>query len=212
MFAQQSKGKPKIVQGLEQKGIRSVVRNRVSPCSRRREDHSARTSVCSALAALCAVSLTISGTLPPTDSFGIQKIYADAAPPIDNWTFDGNPDDWRFMEQHFHAAGDGWFQPMDCSMLRFQVLSDVSANEKTIRTFDESKVLAKGYLFKPPDSPDNKGDFLNIEQTWRFRVMAIGHDDKNGGPHIELVRGSYKHSSANRFVGQDKAVPQVVRR
>lgn len=91
--------------------------------------------------------------------------------------------------------------------MRFEVLSDPSANEYTIPTFDLSKVLARGYLYKPPSSPDDKGDFLNVEQTWRFRVIATAQGSQNGGPHIELVPRGYRQTSSTRLVGRDRAVP-----
>jgi hypothetical protein len=144
---------------------------------------------------------------PDVDRFGIQKIYADAPQPANNWVFDGNANDPRLMEQKIVKAGDGWFKPEDPAEMRVEVLSDPSANERRIETFDVGKVLAKGYLFKPPDSPDGKGDFLNIEQTWRFKVVKPGTGTKNGGPHIELVPGGYEQTSDKRRVGKDNAVP-----
>jgi hypothetical protein len=141
------------------------------------------------------------------DQFGIQKIYADAPQPANNWVFSGDTRDPRLMEQKIVKARDGWFKPEDPVQMRVEVLSDPSANEKTIETFDVGKVLAKGYLFKPPGSPDRKGDFLNIEQTWRFKVVETGTGAKNGGPHIELVPGGYEQTSDKRKVGKDKAVP-----
>lgn len=58
-----------------------------------------------------------------TDCFGIQKLYGDAAPPSNNWTFTGNARDPRFMEQHIVPAGQDWFQPMDPEEMRVEVLS-----------------------------------------------------------------------------------------
>lgn len=142
-----------------------------------------------------------------TDCFGIQKLYADAGRPSNNWTFSGNPRDPRFLEQHIVAAGQGWFRPVNPQKMRVQVVSDVAADEEKIRTFDISKVLAKGFLFKPPNSPDGHGDFLNIEQTWRLRVVSIGTREENGGPHIELVPGGLHHTSSRTPVGRDKSVP-----
>jgi len=144
---------------------------------------------------------------PETDSFGIRKIYADAVAPANHWSFTGNPRDPRFMEQYLIALGDGWFRPSNLHMMRLEVLSDPAATEETIPTFDVAKVLAKGYLFKPPDSADGKGDFLNIEQTWRFKVLALGDGRQNGGPHIELVPGGYRQTSTQKLAGRDKAVP-----
>jgi hypothetical protein len=68
-------------------------------------------------------------------------------------------------------------------------------------------VLAKGYLFKAPDSPDGRGDFLNIEQTWRIRVIKSGLGTANGGAHVELVPGGYRQTSHSNLVGRDLAVP-----
>lgn len=141
------------------------------------------------------------------DQFGIQKIYADAPRPANNWVFDGNVNDPRLMEQKIVRAAGGWFEPPDATMMRVEVLSDASANEKSIETFDVGKVLAKGYLFKPPDSPDGKGDFLNIEQTWRFKVVKAGTGTRNGEAHIELVPGGYEQTDDKRKAGKDKAVP-----
>jgi hypothetical protein len=147
------------------------------------------------------------GASPETDSFGIRKIYADAPPPANNWTFTGNPNDPRFFEQRLVALGDGWFQPTDLRQMRVEILSDPSASENNIPTFDIAKVLAKGYLFKPPDSPDGKGDFLNIEQTWRFKVVQTGQASSNGEPHIELVPGGFRQTSDRKKAGRDRAVP-----
>jgi len=141
------------------------------------------------------------------DGFGIQKVYADALPPANNWVFQGNPKDPRFMEQPIVPVGDGWFRPEDPIELRVEVVSDTSANERTIPTFDVAKVLAKGYLYKRPDSPDGRGDFLNIEQTWRFRVINTGTGTRNGHAHVELVPGGYKQTSKKNKVGMDQAVP-----
>jgi hypothetical protein len=142
-----------------------------------------------------------------TDSFGIQKIYADAPALANTWSFGGNPRDPRFMEQYVIPTGDGWFRPSDSQEMRLEVLSDTALTEESIPTFDLAKVLAKGYLFKSPDSPDGKGDFLNIEQTWRFKVLVMGTGTTNGGPHVELVPGGYRQTSSRGLVGQDKAVP-----
>lgn len=141
------------------------------------------------------------------DRFGIEKIYADAPKPSNNWVFTGNPRDPRFMEQDIVPAGHGWFRPVNPKFMRVEVLSDPAANEDTIPTFDLAKVLAKGFLFKPPNSPDGKGDFLNIEQTWRFKAFAVPDGTKNGGPHVELVPGGFRQTSSRKFVGQDRAVP-----
>jgi hypothetical protein len=141
------------------------------------------------------------------DEFGIQKIYADAPPPANNWVFHGNPKDPRFMEQSLVPVGNGWFRPENPVELRVEVVSDTSANERTIPTFDVGKVLARGYLYKPPQSPDGHGDFLNIEQTWRFRVIKAGNGTRNGHAHVELVPGGYEQTSTKNKVGRDRAVP-----
>jgi len=150
------------------------------------------------------------GQIPPgatVDRFGIQKLYADAPTPANNWTFSGQANDARFMEDKIVDAGNGWFKSEDPARLRLEVLSDAAANEKTIGTFDLARVLAKGYLYKPPASPDGKGDFLNIEQTWRFKVIKPGTGTAGGPAHIELVPGGFKQSSSKTRVGKDKAVP-----
>jgi hypothetical protein len=166
------------------------------------------------LAGLVVVIASVAASLPKArgqtedvDQFGIQKIYADAPPPINNWAFNGDPNDSRFMEQHLVASGDGWFRPENPVEMRVEVVSDVSANERTIGTFDVSKVLAKGYLYKIPNSPDGKGDFLNIEQTWRLRVIKAGAGTRNGSAHFELVPGGFRQTSSNERVGKDGAVP-----
>jgi hypothetical protein len=144
---------------------------------------------------------------PSVDAFGIQKIYDDAPPPINNWTFGGRANEPRFMEQKIVDAGNGWFRPQNATQMRVEVLSDPTVTEKTIETFDVAKVLAKGHLYKPPDSADGKGDFLNIEQTWRIRVMKTGTGIANGRAHIELVPGGYRQTSQTTKVGKDLAVP-----
>ncbi len=144
---------------------------------------------------------------PDVDKFGIQKIYGDAPQPVNNWAFDGNTVDPRFMEQKIVNAGNRWYKPQDAVEMRVEVLSDASADENTIETFDVANVLRKGYLYKPPNSPDGKGDFLNIEQTWRFKVVKAGTGTKNGEAHIELVPGGYRQTSDKTKVGKDKAVP-----
>src|SRR4051794_14834218 len=70
------------------------------------------------------------------DQFGIQKIYADAPQPVNNWVFAGDVNDPRLMEERFVKAKDGWFKPEDPAKMRVEVLSDPAANEKTIETFD----------------------------------------------------------------------------
>jgi len=146
-------------------------------------------------------------TRTETDRFGIQKIYADAPQPANHWAFSSEVNDGRLMEDKIVDAGNGWFKSADPTRLRVEVLSDPAANEKTIETFDLGKVLAKGYLYKPPTSADGKGDFLNIEQTWRFRVIKAGAGTVNGGPHIELVPGGFRQTSDTAKVGKDQAVP-----
>jgi hypothetical protein len=111
------------------------------------------------------------------------------------------------MEQYFVALGDGWFRASKQKEMRVEILSDPAANESTIPTFDIAKVAARGYLYKPPDSADGRGDFLNIEQTWRFKVIAMGERTSNGEPHIELVPGGYRQTSERKPAGADKAVP-----
>jgi hypothetical protein len=156
---------------------------------------------------VCFALLPLGASPAEYDRFGIEKLYADAPPPANNWTFDGNAHNPRFFEQQIAPAGNGWFRSLNPKEMRVEILSDPSANEQTIPTFDISKVLAKGFLYKPPNSPDGQGDFLNIEQTWRFRVLAPNEATKNGGPHIELVPGGYRQTSSSRRVGLDKAVP-----
>jgi hypothetical protein len=141
------------------------------------------------------------------DKFGIEKMYADAPQPANNWTFSGKVNDARFMEDKIVDAGDGWFKSADPTRLRVEVLSDAAANENRIETFDVGKVLARGYLYKPPDSADGRGDFLNIEQTWRFKVIKTGTGTDGGPAHIELVPGGFKQSSSKTLAGKDKAVP-----
>lgn len=170
-------------------------------------------SFCHAHALLAVGAVTASGLIAfgqpeDRDPFGIRKIYADAPAPANNWYFEGNPGDPRFMEQHVVPVGNGWFRPVDPVEMRVEVLSDPAANENTIPTFDLPKVLAKGYLFKPPDSADGKGDFLNIEETWRFKVSKAGSGSRNGSAHIELVPGGYRQSSSHQLAGADRAVPR----
>jgi hypothetical protein len=153
------------------------------------------------------VALSFSSWAAERDNFGVAKIYADAQRPVNNWTFSGDVGDKRLFEQSIVAAGDGWFRSQHPDEMRFEILSDPSANEDTIPTFDVSKVLERGYLYKPPRSPDEKGDFLNIEQTWRFRVIETAQGTQNGGPHLELVPGGYRQTSSKRLVGRDHAVP-----
>lgn len=141
------------------------------------------------------------------DRFGIVKLYADAAGPANNWNFVSGAADGRLFEQPIVSTGDGWFRSPHPEEMRFEVLSDASATEYTIPTFDLSKVLSRGYLYKPANSADGKGDFLNIEQTWRFRVIETGRGTQNGGPRIELVPGGYRQTSSARRVGRDRAVP-----
>lgn len=153
---------------------------------------------------------SVHGQVPPgamVDRFGIQKIYDDAPQPANNWTFSGKADDARFMEDKIVDAGDGWFKPSNGTEMRVEVLSDAAANEKTIETFDLARVLARGYLYKPPDSADAKGDFLNIEQTWRFKVIKTGTGTLNGEAHLELVPGGFKQTSSKTRAGKDQAVP-----
>lgn len=153
---------------------------------------------------------SVQGQIPPVasvDRFGIEKIYADAPQPANNWTFSGKADDARFVEDKIVVAGNGWFKPSKAAEMRVEVLSDAAANEKTIETFDVGKVLARGYLYKPSDSADGKGDFLNIEQTWRFKVIKTGTGTVNGSAHIELVPGGFKQTSSKAKVGKDRAVP-----
>jgi len=150
---------------------------------------------------------SVLGWSAEVDSFGIAKIYADAPGPANSWVFTGNERDPRFFEQYVVAVGDGWFRPSDSRQMRLEVLSDASANERTIPTFDIAKVLERGYLFKAPDSADGKGDFLNIEQTWRFKVVGMGSGTQDGGAHIELVPGGYRQTSDKKPAGADKAVP-----
>jgi hypothetical protein len=147
------------------------------------------------------------GKETPIDDFGIQKMYADAPSPSNNWTFTGDTRDPRFMEQRIVAAGDGWFRPENAQQMRVEVVSDISANEHTIETFDLEKALSKGYLYKPPASPDGKGDFLNIEQTWRVRIIKAGTGTVNGSAHLELVPGGYRQTSQKTKTGKDRAVP-----
>lgn len=151
--------------------------------------------------------LLLTAATPDTDVFGIRKIYADAPAPANNWELTGNPHDPRFMEQHLVPDANGWFRPSDLREMRLEILSDPAANEETIPTFDIAKVLTRGYLYKSPANPDGKGDFLNIEQTWRFKVLALGNGKRNGGPHIELVPGGYRQTSSRDRAGHDKAVP-----
>jgi hypothetical protein len=141
------------------------------------------------------------------DKFGIQKIYDDAPQPANNWTFSGKANDARFMEDKIMNAGDGWFKPSNGREMRVEVLSDAAANENTIETFDLARVLARGFLYKPPDSADGRGDFLNIEQTWRFKVIKTGTGTVNGNAHIELVPGGFEQTSSKTKVGKDRAVP-----
>jgi len=151
--------------------------------------------------------LSFPGWAAERDRFGIAKIYADAPPPANNWYFDGNIHDPRLFEQRIFPAGNGWFRSPDPNEMRVEVLSDSAANEETIPTFDLLKVLSRGFLYKPPNSTDGRGDFLNIEQTWKFRVLALGEATKNGGPHLELVPGGYRQTSSTERVGLDHAVP-----
>jgi hypothetical protein len=159
------------------------------------------------LACGCSVTELAWAQNKDRDEFGIQKIYADAPAPANSWVFHSDPKDPRFLEQYIVPAGDGWFRPADPEELRVEVVSDTAANERTIPTFDMAKVLAKGYLFKPPDSPDSHGDFLNIEQTWCVRVIKVGAGTRNGRAHIELVPGGYRQTSIKNKAGIDHAVP-----
>jgi len=161
--------------------------------------------MCKLLLALTTLSFLAAAS--DSDSFGIRKLYADAAPPANSWTSSGNPRDPRFMEQYLVPVGDGWFRPSNLREMRLEILSDPAANERTIPTFDITKVLERGFLYKPPDDPSGRGDFLNIEQTWRFKVVKVGQGRENGGPHVELVPGGYRQTSDRRLAGADRAVP-----
>ena len=78
-------------------------------------------------------------------------------------------------------------------------------------------IAVRAYTASPGN--DAKGDFLNIEQTWRFKVTAMGTDTNNGGPHIELVRyrfniypatGRVKFHTSGYTIESTKAVTPFV--
>jgi hypothetical protein len=148
----------------------------------------------------------LGATVGNTDKFGIPKIYEDAATPCNNWFLSG-ANDPRFMEQKIIDAGNGWLKPQNPTELRVEVVSDTTADEDTIDTFDVSKVILNGFLYKAINSPDNKGDWGDIEQTWRFKVIKAGSGTRNGECHIELVPGGYRQTSDKKKAGKDKAVP-----
>lgn len=154
------------------------------------------------------VTITVSGTPPPplqVDQFGIQKIYADAAPPVNNWVFNGTISDPRFMEQRIVSAGNGWFAPSNQTEFRLEIKSD-TITDASIPTFHFQEVIKKGYLYKPVNSPDGKGDWGAIEQTWRFKVIKPGTGTTNGEAHVELVPGGYAQNSSLTKIG-NPAVP-----
>lgn len=159
------------------------------------------------LLAVASLPGALAATAQERDAFGIAKLYADAPAPVNNWFFTGDVHDARIFESRIESAGDGWVRPTNPQELRLEVLSDPAANERTIPTFAMDKVLAKGFLYKPPESEDGHGDFLNIEITWRFRVVSLGKGNQNGEPHVEIVPGGFRQTDDDRLAGTDKAVP-----
>ena len=140
-----------------------------------------------------------------TDVFGIQKIYGDdTRGPRNNWHLTSANDPRFFEQKPIGPDSNGYYTYPSLSQGRIEVLSDPSANEKTIPTFDVNKVIDKGYLYKPVDSPDGKGDWGDIEVTVRYADVKLGSGSYEA--HPEIVPGGYRQTSDTTKVGADKAV------
>jgi hypothetical protein len=145
-------------------------------------------------------SLNINGEV---DTFGIQKIYPDAPPPVNNWYLTSTSDP-RFFEQKPVSVGDGWYTYSNLTQGRIEVLSDTAVHENAIPTYDVSKVISKGYLWKPINSTDNKGDWGNIEVTIRYKNVKLGTGSFEA--HPEIVPGGFRQTNSTTLAGVDKAV------
>jgi hypothetical protein len=144
-------------------------------------------------------------TGPNTDVFGIQKIYGDdTRGPRNNWHLTSASDPRFYEQKPVGPDSNGYYTYPSLSQGRIGVTSDPSANEKTIPTFDVNKVIDKGYLYKPVDSPDGRGDWGDIEVTVRYADVNLGSGSYEA--HPEIVPGGYRQTSDTTKVGADKAV------
>jgi len=140
-----------------------------------------------------------------TDVFGIQKIYGDdTRGPRNNWHLTSASDPRFYEQKPVGPDSNGYYTYPSLSQGRIGVTSDPSANENTIPTFDVNKVIDKGYLYKPVDSPDGKGDWGDIEVTVRYADVKLGSGSYEA--HPEIVPGGYRQTSDTTKVGADKAV------
>jgi hypothetical protein len=149
---------------------------------------------------IALIFLNVNGEV---DTFGIQKIYPDAPPPVNNWHLTST-NDLRFFEQKPVSVGDGWYTYSNLTQGRIEVLSDTAVNENAIPTYDISKVISKGYLWKPINSTDNKGDWGNIEVTIRYKNVKLGTGSFEA--HPEIVPGGFRQTNSTTLAGADKAV------
>jgi hypothetical protein len=140
-----------------------------------------------------------------TDVFGIQKIYGDdTRGPHNNWHLTSASDPRFYEQKPVGPDSNGYYTYPSLSQGRIGVTSDPSANENTIPTFDVNKVIDKGYLYKPVNSPDGKGDWGDIEVTVRYADVNLGSGSYEA--HPEIVPGGYRQTSDTTKVGADKAV------
>jgi F5/8 type C domain/Bacterial Ig domain len=140
-----------------------------------------------------------------TDVFGIQKIYGDdTRGPRNNWHLTSASDPRFYEQKPVGPDSNGYYTYPSLTQGRIGVTSDPSANENTIPTFDVNKVIDKGYLYKPVDSPDGKGDWGDIEVTVRYADVNLGSGSYEA--HPEIVPGGYRQTSDTTKVGADKAV------
>lgn len=142
------------------------------------------------------------------DVFGVAKIYQDAAPPVNNWSFTDVGDSRFFEEKPKVVSGtgkDAWLTYPKLDQGRIEVLPEAGIDpDKDVDTYHYEKVIAKGYLRKPRNSPDGKGDWGDIEMTAAYRNVVPGSGSFES--HAEMVRGGGRQSTNSNKAGKDGAV------
>ena len=106
----------------------------------------------------------------PLDAFGIQEIYADAPPPSNHWTFAGNVDDSRFMEQRIIAevrkAYNAHTLKLTGANQKIAILIDTVPKDTDVQHFwklnslaipltNVEKINVKGGHLPPPNDADH---------------------------------------------------------
>jgi hypothetical protein len=139
------------------------------------------------------VSSSSSGTL---DQFGITELYPSKTGGEHytmNMQSESNDPQFGPNGSTLTKNADGSYK-VQSSQVRLQIFTSTGFQESQIKTLDQVRLAAQGYMLRP-------NDWKNVEITGYLKPVHITTSTTNGAAHIEYVARGARNTNDNYLVG-----------